>query len=202
MSFAVDMLDMLTSAYDRTDLSRLKRGELPKTNIGKLIALSGWGFDILKDQAEKVKLWDSLEQKQGRELDRYGKDFGVPRGGSSDEVYRIMIKVKSISLLASGNLDAVIQAAAALFNVGAADVMAEELFPAKIYLYIDEDKLDETHKNLAPIIVSLMGRIKSAGVGLTIFYKTYHSWEQILYSGIATMECVRVTYEPLEQEAG
>ena len=202
MSFATAMLDMLTSAYDRTDISRLQRGESPKTNIGKLLTLSGWGFDILKEQAEKVKLWDSLEEKQGTELDRYGKDLGVAREGATDEVYRIMIKVKTISLMASGNLDAVIQAAAALFEVDVTDVKADEIFPAKIYLYIDEDKLDEAHKDLAPIIVSLMSRIKSAGVGLRIFYKTYHFWEQPIYIGIATLECVRVSYGPQEQEVG
>ena len=46
---------MLTSAYDRTDLPRIRSGDLPKTNIGKLFYLSGWGFDIIKEKTFEDK---------------------------------------------------------------------------------------------------------------------------------------------------
>ncbi|MGL5435867.1 MAG: hypothetical protein ACRDBO_10785 [Lachnospiraceae bacterium] len=200
MSFATQMLDMLTSAYDRTDIAQLEEGEQPQTVIGKLFALSGWGFDLFKDQADKVKLWDDLDQKQGRELDRYGKDFGVTRGGSTDEVYRLMIKVKTISLLASGNLDSVILATASLFGVDASDVEVDEIFPAKIYLYINEDRLDEAHKNIADAITGLLSRIKSAGVGIRIFYRTYHTETAHLYLATTTMQMVQVKVDPVDSD--
>lgn len=200
MSFATDMLDMLTSAYNRTDIARLRVGEAPQTNIGKLMYLSGWGFDIIKEQAEKVKLWNDLDYKQGADLDHYGRDFGVLRGNAADEVYRIMIKVKTLSLLASGNLDTVIQAAASLFGVDAQDVKADEIFPAKIYLYINEDRLDEEHKNVADIIAGLMDRIKAAGVGIRIFYRTYHEAEARLYLGVLAHQFVRMAAEPTDSD--
>lgn len=196
MSFATVMLDMLTSAYNRTDLSRIRRGEQPKTNIGKLMTLSGWGFDILKEQAEKVKLWDDLEEKRGTELDRYGKDLGVAREGATDEVYRIMIKVKTISLLASGNLDAVILAAASLYQVDAVTIQADEIYPAKIYLYINEDLLDEEHKNIGETIAILLGRIKASGVGLRIFYKLYRTYDASVYFAPAEFDFVRMEVGP------
>lgn len=185
MSFAESMLDMLTSAYNRTDKWELSAGRKPKTNIGKLFSLAGWGFDILKEQTEKVKLWDDIDYAQGTVLDQYGQNYGVVRGEASDEVYRIMIKVKILAMLAAGNLDTLIYSAASLFGVEAEDVCCDEVFPAKVYLYIDEDKLDDAHKNVAATIAELMNRIKAAGVGLRIFYKTYNVQRTEVYVGTA-----------------
>lgn len=196
MSFAVKMLRMLTSAYNRTDMETLEAGESPTTNIGKLFYLAGWGFDLLKDQTERVRLWDDLDAMKGATLNRYGADFGVARGESSDEIYRIMIKVKIIAMLAAGNLDTVIVSAASLFNVDPAVVKAEEIYPSKIYLYIDEDKLDEERKNVAPVIVGLMSRIKSAGVGLRIFYRTYSGGSDNLYIATPTFQYIRIYVKP------
>ncbi|MFV0238779.1 MAG: hypothetical protein ACK5H4_01895, partial [Lacrimispora sphenoides] len=152
--------------------------------------------DIIKDQTEKVRLWDNLDDMKGRPLDRYGADFGVIRGESSDEIFRIMIKVKIIAMLAAGNLDTVILSAASLFGIDAEDIKAEELYPSKIYLYIDEDKLDEEHKNVADVIAGLMARIKSAGVGIRIFYRTYFSSNKNLYLATLTTQRVKLCARP------
>ena len=86
MNFVVRMLKMLTSAYNREDIVTLQRGEPPKTNIGKLHSVLGWGFDLVKENAERVKLWDDLDQAQGKVLDRYGNNYGVLRGMASDSI--------------------------------------------------------------------------------------------------------------------
>nr|DAD89936.1 MAG TPA: Protein of unknown function (DUF2612) [Siphoviridae sp. ctxfQ4] len=199
MSFAVKMLEMLTSAYNRSDLQNLKKNNPPETNIGKLFALSGWGFDILKEQTDKVKLWDRLDKMRGVSLDSFGRNYGVVRGEASDEMYRVMIKVKILAMLAAGNLDTIILSAASLFGVSAADVVCEEVFPAKVYLYIDEDKLDQEHKDVANIIANLMCRIKSAGIGIRIFYRTYHGAELKMYLATNSMEIIQLRVQP---EAG
>lgn len=183
MSFAVKMLDMLTSAYNRTDIIRLKESRQPQTYIGKLFSLAGWGFDIVCEQAEKVRLWDDIDKMQGVVLDRFGRDFGVERGEASDTIMRIMIKVKIMAMLAAGNLDTLILSAASLFGVRAEDVRSAEVYPAKVHLFIDEDKLDQEHKDIAAIIAGLMSRIKSGGVGLRVFYHTYHSDQAKIYTG-------------------
>lgn len=196
MSFAVKMLEMLTSAYNRTDLQNLKERNPLETNIGKLVALSGWGFDILKEQTEKVKLWDQLDKMRGTSLDNFGRNYGVARGEASDEMYRVMIKVKILAMLAAGNIDTIILSAASLFGVSASDVACEEVFPAKVYLYIDEDKLDQEHKDVANIIANLMCRIKSAGIGIRIFYQTYHGTELNVYLATHSMEFIRLQVQP------
>lgn len=197
MSFAEDMLDMLTSAYNRTDRARIAAGQRPETNIGKLFYLSGWGFDLIKSQAEKVRLWDDIDMAIGQTLDRIGANYGVPRGEASDEIYRIMIKVKILAMLAAGNLDTLIYAAASLFDVNPEDVQADEIYPAKVYLYIDEDKLDQEHKDVAGVIAALMHRIKAAGIGLRIFYRTYSTKQTNVYLGIATNLATFLTFPPI-----
>lgn len=196
MSFVTQMLEMLTSAYTREDLIHIPRGQPPKTNIGRLHSVIGWGFDIVKENAERVKLWDDLDQAKGKVLDRYGSNYGVMRGTASDSIYRIMIKVKIISMLSAGNLDTIINAAAVLFNVAPEDVDIDEVFPAKIYLYIDEDKLDAEHKAVADSIAALMHRIKAAGVGMRIFYRTYHSTSAPIYVGRVFCKYVKMTVQP------
>ncbi|EFC97251.1 hypothetical protein NQ487_19795 [Hungatella hathewayi] len=196
MSFAVKMLEMLTSAYNRTDLQNFRENKPPETNIGKLFALSGWGFDILKEQTEKVRLWDRMDKMQGTSLDNFGRNYGVVRGEASDEMYRVMIKVKILAMMAAGNMDTIILSAASLFGVSASDVTCEEVFPAKVYLYIDEDKLDQEHKDVANIIANLMCRIKSAGIGIRIFYQTYHGARLNVYLATNNMEIIRLQVQP------
>ena len=41
MSFVIQMLNMLTSAYAREDLIHIPKGEPPKTNIGRLHSIIG-----------------------------------------------------------------------------------------------------------------------------------------------------------------
>lgn len=202
MSFAEKMLDMLTSAYNRTDIRRIQAGKMPITNIGRLFYLMGWGFDILRDQTEKVRLWDDIDVAQGIALDRIGANYGVVRGTASDEIYRVMIKVKILSMLAAGNLDTLISAAASLFGVTVNDVKCEEVFPAKVYLYINEDELDEEHKNVASIIADLMKRIKAAGVGIRIFYRVYRTQEANMRMGTAVcvMTTIHVSAESLNRD--
>lgn len=183
MSFAQEMMDMLTSAYDRRDIKRLKNDKAPETNVGKLFTLIGYGFDIIRENTERVRLWDDIDKAQGKSLDRYGGNYGVYRGEAQDDLYRIMIKVKILSMLSAGQLDTIINAAAILFGVDIKEVKAKEVYPAKIWLYIDLDKLEESRLRLAETIAGLMKRIKAAGVGMRIFLVTYHSGEEILYTG-------------------
>lgn len=196
MKFAEKMLGMLTSAYNRTDIFRLRAGELPETNIGKLFYLSGWGFDIIRDETEKVKLWDDIDHMSGTTLDRFGEDFGVVRGEASDAIMRVMVKVKIIAMLAAGNLDTIICSAASLFGIRPEDVKHEEVYPAKVFLYIDEDKLDQEHKEVADVIAGLISRIKSAGIGTRIFYRTYYEAINDIRLALMATEKVRLHVGP------
>ena len=134
---------------------------------------------------------------EGETLTRYGNGFRVARGEAGDEIYRIMIKVKIIAMLAAGDLDTIILSAASLFGVSAEDISFQEVYPAKIYLYIDEDKLDQEHKNVADTIAGLMKRIKTTGVGIRIFYKTYSSKRAAVYVGTPTCIAAFINVAPM-----
>lgn len=186
MNFTYLMLKMLTSAYNRADVKKVEQGEQPKTNIGKILAIGGWGFNIINSHAEKVMIWDNIDYAEGRVLDKYGKNYGVYRGEAPDDIYRVMIKVKVMAMLSSGNLDTIINAAAILFDVKINRVEACEIFPAKIYIFVEEEDLDEIHKMLSDTISCLMRRIKAAGIGMRIFRRTYYHAMEIIYTGALT----------------
>lgn len=196
MSFAIKMLEMLTSAYNRTDILELKEKRTPKTNIGKLFTLSGWGFDIIHDQTEKVRLWDDIDVMEGETLTRYGNGFGVARGEAEmrftghdqGKDHRHACCWRSRYDHPLGGIPFWCKCGGYIFSGS---------LPAKIYLYIDEDKLDQEHKNVADTIAGLMKRIKTTGVGIRIFYKTYSSKRAAVYVGTPTCVAAFINVAPM-----
>jgi len=128
------MLDMLTSGYAREDLRNVTHSLPMETNIGRLFSTFSFGLDIIHEQADRILLWDDIDNARGAGLDRYGLNFGVQRNGATDAFYRLLIKVKMISLLSGGDIDTVIDATASLFNIDPAFVDLKEVFPAKVWV--------------------------------------------------------------------
>ena len=200
MNFTYMMLRMLTSSYNRSDIKQLEQGGQPKTNIGKLLSLAGWGFDVINDNANKVMIWDDIDYAEGKVLDRYGENYGVYRGTAPDRIYRVMIKVKVMAMLSAGNLDTIIDASAILFDVTNTRVEADEVFPAKVFLYIEEEDLDELHKELSGVIASLMLRIKAAGVGMRVFRRAYYHAREPVYAGGMAEKFIRKGLGPYAED--
>lgn len=196
MNFIEIMLDMLTSAYTRKDLRNNRKKQPPETNIGRLFNTFGCGLDIIRDHFERVRLWDDIDKARGLVLDRYGQNFGVKRDGANDDFYRLMIKVKMISLLSGGDVNTVIESAASLFGVASTDIELFEIFPAKIWLYINEDEFDEEHARIAPLIAHMVKRIIAAGVENRIFFKTRSDFKIQLLSGVASTTICHVDITP------
>lgn len=178
------MLEYLTGAYTREDIRNEKHGFAPTTNIGKLFGTLAWGLEIIHENADRIRLWDDLDNAQGKVLDRYGYNFGVRRDGADDTFYRLLIKVKMIAMLSGGDIDTIITAAANLFDVRMDQVDLEELFPAKIWIYVDEDILDAERREAAPLIAQLMKRIAAGGVGTRVFLRSYRKGDTRSYYGI------------------
>lgn len=189
------MLGYLTGAYTREDIRNERHGLPPATNIGRLFGTLSWGLEIIHENADRIRLWDDLDHAQGAVLDRYGYNFGVKREGADDVFYRLLIKVKMISMLSGGDIDTIITAASNLFNVTPDNIELRELFPAKIWLYVDEAILDAERLEAAPLIAQLMKRIAVAGVGTRIFLRSYHSGKATLYYGIPAVigEAIRAS---------
>ena len=181
------MLEYLTGAYARADI-RNSRHSLPmETNIGRLFGTLAWGLEIIHENADRLKLWDDIDNARGSVLDRYGANFGVARGGADDTFYRLLIKIKMIALLSGGDIDTIISAAASLFNVDVSEIEVRELFPAKIWIYVDEAVLDYERLEAAPLIAELMKRIAAAGVGTRVFLRTYHTARSRSYYAVPAL---------------
>ncbi len=194
------MLDMLTSAYNRSDIRSTRRALPPETNIGRLFYLIAEGFEMIYENAGRVKEWDDLDNAQGAVLDRYGANLGVTRGAAGDALYRIFIKVKMIAQLSGGDDAAIIKAAAELLGVEYADLLLEDVYPAKIDLYVDQSLLSEERLALIEQIAHAIKRALLAGVGIRLYLRTYRTYQLNLpvHRGGAIMS--RFQYVPVGQD--
>lgn len=174
--YLLKMLDLLTGAYNRSDIQNVQHGRNLETNIGRLFSLLAWGFEIIHENADMVRSWDDLENAEGAVLDRYGANFGVARGAASDALYRILIRVKMIALLSGGDSDTVIKAAGELLGVEFSDIVLEDVYPAKIALYVDQSLLSQERIDLIEQIAHAIKRILAAGVGLRLYLRTYRTY--------------------------
>ena len=175
-NYLSEMLYALTSAYSRKDYNNHQRGLPLETNIGKLFSLFAWGLDIVHENAELVKQWDDLGQAKGAVLDRYGANWGVQRFSENDALYRLAIRVKILSQLSGGDTDTVIRAAADLLGVENHDIDFEDVFPAKIFLYVDWLLLTQERQDLIEPIAWAIKRIVAAGVGMRLYARTYRTY--------------------------
>lgn len=193
------MLEMLTSAYIRSDIRNARNSLPPETNIGRLFYLIAEGFEIIYESAERVKMWDDLDNAQGVVLDRYGANFGVVRGSASDALYRIFIKVKMIAQLSGGDNDAIINAAAELLGVEYSDILLEDVYPAKIALYVDQTLLSEERLDLIEQIAYAIKRALLAGVGMRLYLRTYRTYRYDIPVHYGGAVMVRFKYDPIGQ---
>ena len=173
-----EMLYLLTSAYTRKDHDNQQMLLPLETNIGKLFAILAWGLDSAQEQAQIVKRWDNLDNAKGHVLDRYGANFGVKRVSPDDRFYRLAIKVKLIAQISGGDSDTVIRAAGDLLDVELSDVLLEDVYPAKIALYVDQDLLSQDRLELIEPIAYAIKRILAAGVGMRLYLRTYRAYRR------------------------
>lgn len=175
-NYLSEMLYELTSAYTRKDYNNCQHGLPLETNIGKLFSLFAWGLNLAKKQAELVKLWDDIDYACGSVLDRYGANFGVKRLTPDDRFYRLAIKVKVMAQLSGGDINTVIQAAAALLDVDFSEILLEDVYPAKIALYVNRKLLSQERLDLIEEIAYAIKRILAAGVGMHIYLRVYRTY--------------------------
>lgn len=168
-NYLSEMLYALTSAYSRKDYDNHRLGLPLETNIGKLFSIFAWGLNQVQEQADLIKLWDNIDHAQGSVLDRYGANFGVRRFSENDALYRLAIRVKVISQLSGGDTDTIIRAAAGLFGVEPSDILMEEIYPAKVGLHVEFERLSRERRELLIPIVYAIKRILAAGVGMRFY---------------------------------
>lgn len=145
--------------------------------------LGGW--DSVEEQAELIKLWEDIDYAEGAVLDRYGANFGVARISPDDRFYRMAIKVKLMAQLSGGDINTVIEAASALLEVDISEVMLDEVYPAKIELYVDQNLLAPERIEMLDLIASAIKRILAAGVGLRLYLRTHQEYRSELLCSTA-----------------
>lgn len=170
------MLKALTSAYTHEDHDSRCLLFPVETNIGKLFSILAWGLNMVQEQSDLIKLWDDIDHAQGSVLDRYGANFGVKRNGMNDAFYRLNIRVKVLAQLSGGDTDTVINAAAELLGVEQTDIDFEDVFPAKIALYVDQHLLTQERLDMLEPIAWAIKRILAAGVGMRLYERTYRTY--------------------------
>lgn len=195
-----EMLYALTSAYTRRDYDNCGRGILPETKIGKLFSVFAWGLDAVQEQAELVRLWDDIDHACGSVLDRYGANFGVKRVSRDDRFYRLAIKVKMMAQLSGGDADTVIRAAGALLDVELEEVLLEDVFPAKIALYVDMELISPDRLELIEPVARAIKRILAAGVGMRLYLRTYRTYRDRIDVLHGAYIPVTVTAAPVGQD--
>lgn len=183
MSFLAKMLDMLTSAYTKTDEYNARNALSPESNIGKLFAVVDWGFSLIGSNAERVRLWVDIDCAEGKALDRYGENFGVARGGVDDVFYRLLIKIKILAQISGGDIETIISAVSGLYGIPADRVELYEIFPAKVQMAIFEDDLPDSYMNVKDLVGQLTKRLLAGGVGLDMIYKDEDTTHSGLYLG-------------------
>lgn len=199
-NYLFEMLDALTSAYSHKDHDNLRLGDPVETNIGKLFSILAWGLNMVHEQADLIKLWDHLDNARGSVLDRYGANFGVQRQGANDAFYRLAIRVKVLSQLSGGDTETVINAAADLLDVKLTDVLLEDVFPAKIALFVDQDLLSEERLEMIEPIAWAIKRILAAGVGMRLYMRTYRTYRYDLPVGHAGAIGTFARYHPIGED--
>lgn len=175
-NYLSDMLYALTSAYSRKDYDNCQQKLPLETNIGKLFSILAEGLGSIEEKTEVVKLWDNLDYACGSVLDRYGANFGVKRISPDDRFYRLAINVKVMAQLSGGDTDTVIRAAGALLDVNPSDVLLEDVYPAKITLYVDTELLSQERLELIELVAYAIKRILAAGVGMRLYLRTYRAY--------------------------
>ena len=176
------MLSKLTGAYNKN----------PDSMIGRLFhifAMALWG---VQDTLQVISLWRDIDNAKGVTLDRTGRNFGVARSGASDPFYRLMIKTKVTALLSGGDVDTVISAASALFNLPPERVEVNELFPAKVQVVLNESDLDPEYSKNTQVTAPIITRIIAAGVGKEVLFRAWSGTDAHVYTGIARLQVVSI----------
>lgn len=73
-------------------------------------------FADITDSEEMMRI-TALDNMSGGQLDDYGDDWDLLRLGKSDDVYRFLLKLRSINRTSQGTFNEVIRIVAAVFNV-------------------------------------------------------------------------------------
>ena len=151
-------------------LSQLMTSYRFKKNNLKLLKLISEGLDELELVFTTIDLWKDIDKAKGTTLDLIGKEIGQARGQATDEIYRLLIKGKMLSVSSKGDINTIIQIISTIFEVEPSEFAITELYtedrPAM--LRIDKIPLESVLKAgvTGDELVFLIKQSVAGGVGL------------------------------------
>jgi hypothetical protein len=148
--------NILSESLDRPT-SKFKN----KPNVSSFIKIKAETFQELEDSLYTVLTERWLDDAVGEQLNQLGQIVGEPRIGRNDEDYRVAITTRITLNSSGGEPERVIQFLQSIAVTD--DVSLEELFPAKIKVFVG-----------APLTLNQARRLRqivAAGIG-TIFVET------------------------------
>ncbi|TCZ76188.1 hypothetical protein E0485_15235 [Paenibacillus albiflavus] len=98
----------------------------PNSNLGRLISILQQQLKDLGDTFETMREWRDIDKARGVTLDRIGENIVQPRGASTDEVYRVLIKSKIARNLSRGDINTIIDVLALALDCDPAEIRIKE----------------------------------------------------------------------------
>ncbi|MFD1777002.1 hypothetical protein [Paenibacillus rhizophilus] len=113
-----DMLRRFADTYNKD----------PVSNLGKLIGILHEQLTAVNDTLETVRSWRSIDAAQGTTLDKIGSNVVQPRGASTDEVYRVLLRSKIARNLSKADINTIIQVLALALDCEYSDIRIQEKY--------------------------------------------------------------------------
>lgn len=151
-------------------LIRLITDHRKKDNNFKIIKIFSSEADKLIDTFKTIQAYQDVDNATGKTLDKLGKEIGLSRGDIKDEIFRLWIKAKRLSITSKGDMNTVIKVLALLLNSEPDEFDVVEMYqenkPARIKV------IDVPLDNVLEIgltgedLVSLLKEVVAGGVAV------------------------------------
>ncbi|MCY9543398.1 hypothetical protein M5X00_14655 [Paenibacillus alvei] len=100
----------------------------PNSNLGKLVSILHYQLQNVEQTLVKVDEWRDLDKAQGTTLDKIGENIVQPRGASTDEIYRILLKSKVARNLSKTDINTIIEVLALALDCDYQEIRIEEKY--------------------------------------------------------------------------
>lgn len=147
-----------------------------ESNLGRLMQIFSGQLKDLKETNERIKLWRDIDQAQGKGLDMIGGNINQPRGGVTDEVYRVLLKSKLARSLSTGDINSIIRVISIALDLEPREVIIKELWDSSPdYFFISPTQTIKVENAAVPATIKIndfpLEKLNAAGLSADQFYR-------------------------------
>lgn len=81
----------------------------PNSNLSKLMTIFSEQLQEIEGDNQRIKEWRDIDKAEGKGLDMIGDIVRQPRGATTDEIYRVLLKAKNAQAYSDGTVNSVIK---------------------------------------------------------------------------------------------